>query len=123
MGNKGARKSSAFEVKTLLYIFREISGSVTIHSRAVSPNIGFYVYFLLTVMVKFVCHLVEFICPIVKFARPIVKFARLIVNSLVTKPCEYNFSKVLSEFPEAPKRAQQKKKKKKKKKVPALIRL
>merc|ERR1712117_608074 len=98
MGNKGARKSSAFEVKTLLYIFREISGSVTIHSRAVSPNIGFYVYFLLTVMVKFVCHLVEFICPIVKFAR-------LIVNSLVTKPCEYNFSKVLSEFPEAPKRA------------------
>merc|ERR1712020_245441 len=109
MGNKGARKSSAFEVKTLLYIFREISGSVTIHSRAVSPNIGFYVYFLLTVMVKFVCHLVEFICPI--------------VNSLVTKPCEYNFSKVLSEFPEAPKRAQKKKKKKKKKKVPALIRL
>merc|ERR1712099_111370 len=74
MGNKGVRKSLAFEVKTLLYIFRENSGSVTIHSRAVSPNIGFYVYFLLVVIGKFVCPIVEFISPIVKFARPIVKF-------------------------------------------------
>merc|ERR1712113_933934 len=65
--NKGVRKSLAFEVKTLLYIFRENSGSVTIHSRAVSPNIGFYVYFLLGVIGKFVCPIVEFISPIVKF--------------------------------------------------------
>merc|ERR1712109_18902 len=87
MGNKGVRKSLAFEVKTLLYIFRENSGSVTIHSRAVAPNIGFYVYFLLAVMVKFVCPIVKFARLIVKFARPIVaficpiaKFARLIVK-------------------------------------------
>merc|ERR1712099_209146 len=80
MGNKGVRKSLAFEVKTLLYIFRENSGSVTIHSRAVSPNIGFYVYFLLAVMVKFVCPIVKFARPIVKFARLIVKFARPIVE-------------------------------------------